>query len=235
MATIDLQGTKFTFSLLPLKLFSDKNFARAEMGIENEFVSYSSVEAGISREELEEWIFSMRRLLAGAYVREHSTSFDRAGFAVDFYPYTEDGKEASREARRENDCVMALRLLMRSKDKKRLLGGVYSFLFHREDIEFFSSKLREEFDEVFAQLIPGSGKHVFVGVSPRGYTGCNYWYLDTTGKVQAGDYVWVRMGRHDTEQIVYVDSVRRFQDGCAPYDPAKVKQVIRKAAKEELE
>jgi hypothetical protein len=130
---------------------------------------------------------------------------------------------------------MALRLLMRSKDKKRLLGGVYSFLFHREDIEFFSSKLREEFDEVFAQLIPGSGKHVFVGVSPRGYTGCNYWYLDTTGKVQAGDYVWVRMGRHDTEQIVYVDSVRRFQDGCAPYDPAKVKQVIRKAAKEELE
>ena len=130
---------------------------------------------------------------------------------------------------------MAIRLLMRSKDKKRLFGGVYSFLFHREDIEYFSSKLREEFDEAFAHLIPGRGKHLFVGVSPRGYTGCNYWYLDPTGKVQAGDYVWVRMGRRDTEQIVYVDSVRRFQDDYAPYDPAKVKQVIRKATKEELE
>ena len=86
MATIDLQGTKFTFSVLPLKLFSDKNLVRVEIGIENEFVSYRGVEKLITREEIEEWIFSMRRLLAGAYVREHSTSFDRSGFAVDFYP-----------------------------------------------------------------------------------------------------------------------------------------------------
>lgn len=235
MATIDLQGTKFSLSILPLKLFSNGHFARTEISIENEFVSYREEGTTIVREELEEWIFSMRRLLAGAYVKEYSLSFEQAGLAVDLYPYTADGKEASREERRRNDCVMAIRLLMRSTDKKRLLGGVYSFLLRREEIEAFSSALRKEFDKSFAHLVHGRGKLLFVGVSPRGYTGCNYWYLDPTGTARAGDYVWVRMGRRDTEQIVYVDSVRRFNDDYAPYDPAKVKQVLRKATKEELE
>ena len=87
---------------------------------------------------------------------------------------------------------------------------------------------------MFAQLIHGSGKHVFVGVSPRGYTGCNYWYLDPSDSIVAGDYVWVRMGRHNTEQVVYVDSVRRFDEQTAPYDPSAVKQVLRKATEKEI-
>lgn len=235
MATIDLQGTQFTLSILPLKLLSNGHFARTEILIKNEFLSYREVGSHLMREELEEWIFSMRRLLAGAYRKEHTLSFEKAGFAVDLYPYTIEGKEATREERRENDCVMAIRLLMRSADKKRFLGGVYSLLLHREEIEKFSATLREEFDKIFFQRVHGRGKHHFVGVSPKGFTGCNYWYLDKSGTVSPGEYVWVRMGRHDVEQIVYVDDVRRFNDDTAPYDPTRIKQVLRKATKEELE
>ena len=104
---------------------------------------------------------------------------------------------------------MIVRLLMRSQEKK-FLGGVYSFMLH------------------------GSGQYHFVGVSPRGYRGCNYWYLDPSGTVEKGDYVWVCMGRHNREQIVYVDSVKDFEERTAPYNPKIVKQVLRKATKREI-
>ena len=37
----------------------------------------------------------------------------------------------------------------------------------------------------------------------------------------------MRMGRHNKEQIVYVDSVRLCTEETAPYDPMRVKKVIR--------
>ena len=129
---------------------------------------------------------------------------------------------------------MVIRLLLKSKDGKTFFGSVHSFLFHKKEIEFFAQKLREEFDENYAQRLHGTGKHLFVGVSPQGYKGCNYWYLDPSDSTLAGDYVWVRMGRHNTEQVVYVDSVKRFDDDSAPYDPATVKQVLRKATNKEI-
>ncbi len=233
MATIDLQGTKFTFSVLPLKLLSGDFKARIEVKIENEYVSYAQIEKEILSVELEEWIFSMFRLLAGAYKREYNVAFENAGIAIDLYPHTENGMEVSRLERRKNDCVMAIRLLMRS-GKSAFFGGVYTLLLHREDILAFATKLRAEYNEIFVKRIHGMGKILFVGVSPLGYTGCNYWYLDASGNTKAGDYVWVQMGSHNTEQIVYVDSVRYFTEETAPYPVYRVKQVLRTATEEEI-
>ena len=235
MASLYTEGTKFSLKILPNSLLSTLQWTRAEICIENEYISYVDEGKIIGREEMEEWIFSMFRLLAGGYKKEQNLLFERAGIAVDFYPYLNDGEEASLEERREKDCVMAVRLLMRSKDKKRLLGGVYSLLFHRSDIEQFAKELRLEFDENFARLIPGRGKYHFVGVSPLGFSGCNYWYLDESKKVTKGEYVWVTMGRHNREQIVLVDSVRQYSEDNAPYNPETVKRVLRKATDEEVQ
>ena len=234
MPTIDLQGTKFGFFVLS-SMLQGRDWATTKIVIENEYISYEDRGKYILRDELEEWIFAMSRLLAGAYNKEYSISFQKAGIAVDLYPYTDGMREIPREERRKNDCVMAIRLLMRSTDKKNFLGGVYSVVLHRAEIESFVAELRKEFDKAFARYGRGKGKYLFVGVSPRGYRGCNYWYLDPTGTTLPGDFVWVRMGRHNTEQIVYVDSVKFCDEGTSPYPPDRVKQVLRKATEEEIE
>lgn len=233
MAEMNLQGTKFSFTLLPLRIFHGEEWARAEISVENDHIAYKCVEKGISSAQLEEWIFCMFRLLAGAYKKEYSLSFESAGFAVDFYAYTEEGNEVSREERRKRDCVMAVRVLMRSK-KGEFLGGVYSLLFHRKDIERFAKALREEYDKIFIKRVHGIGKYLFVGVSPLGYSGCNYWYFDASGEAKKGDYVWAEIGSHNTRQIVYVDSVRYFDEDTAPYNLDSVKQILCDASQEEL-
>lgn len=234
MAEINLQGTKFSFSILPLKILSSDSHARVQISLENEYVAYKQIEKSIPSEDLEEWIFCMFRLLAGAYKKEYNFSFDGAGLALDFYAYTEDGKEVDREGRREHDCVMAIRLLMRSKTGT-FLGGVQTLLLHRDEVEEFAKSLRAEYDKIFVKRVHGMGKYLFVGVSPLGYEGCNYWYWDASNEAKKGDYVWVEMGSHNTRQIVYVDSVRYFTEETAPYPLDRVKQVLCDATKEELE
>ncbi len=231
MATTELNGTKF--GLTP-SAYSDEE-VRVRLCVENERVSYTDENALLSCEELEDWLCAASRLLAGGYEREYSLSFERAGLAVDFYAYTQNGKSVSRVRRREEDCVMAVRLLMRSKDGSRFLGGVYTLLLHRTELENFVEDLQREYAEICVQRVHGMGKYLFVGVSPFGYRGCNYRYLDPTGTVVAGEYVWVRMGRHNTEQIVCVDSARYYGEEDAPFSPARVKQVLRKATAEEIE
>lgn len=228
MATMDVQGTEFSFSLLPLKAFSSARYARARVEIHNEYVHCAYTMENILREDMEEWIFCMFRLLAGAYGTEYSLHFERTGMRVDLCPHTENGCEVSRQERRQNDCVMLISLALQSA-KGKFLGGAQSFIFHRKEIQEFATALREEFYQIFAKYAKGRGKHLFVGVSPLGYPGCNYWYLDPTGKTQAGDRVWVRMGRHNTEQVALVDGVRRFTDDTAPYSPERVRQILRSA------
>jgi len=235
MAAFNVYGTEFTFTILKKRLLSDGFWARVELGVQNEYISYHDILETITREELEEWIFSMFRLLAGAYATQRTLNFERAGLAVDLQAYTENGREVSRQVRRENDCKMAIQFLLRSKDKKKHLGGVQSFVLHRGDIQKFAQSLREEFNEAFGKLVHGRGKYRFVGVSPMGYAGCNYWYFDPTDSVETGDRVWVRMGRHNTEQIAIVDSVRFFDDETAPYDPQTVKRILKKATEQEKE
>ena len=232
MLSIDLQGTNFSLRVLPEN--GNKNFINVEIEIINEYLSYKRICSDMTFEEMEEWLFAMSRLLAGAYGKECNLSFEKAGIAVDLYPYTDNGKAVERLERREKDCVMIVRMLLKSSKGKSFLGGIHSFLFHKKEIEVFSGKLREEFDKYYAQRGHGMGKYLFVGVSPQGYKGCNYWYLDPSESTHKGDYVWVRMGRHNTEQVVYVDSVRRFDDESAPYDPNAVKQVLRKATEKEI-
>ncbi len=232
MATVDVQGTKFSFSLLPLKALSSNRYARARIEIENEYVRYDYTVENILREDMEEWIFCMFRLLAGAYGREYSLSFERTGIRVDLCAHTEDGREVSREERRKHDCLMLMHLALQSR-QGNFLGGTQSFIFHRREIEQFASALRDEFYQIFAKYAKGKGNYLFVGVSPLGYKGCNYWYLDKSGKTKAGDRVWVRMGRHNLEQVVLVDSVRYFTADTAPYSPENVRQVLKPALEED--
>lgn len=229
MATFIDKGTEFTLTILPLKIFSKRDSARIEICIKNEYVSYRQVYENIIRTELEEGIFKMFRLLAGAYKKEYNVAFENTGIALDLCPYTENGGEVSRQRRRENDCVAAMHLLLKSRDNKCFFGGVYSFVLHREELEKFARELRAEFEEAYRSLNKGKGKYLFVGVSPEGFSGCNYWYLDPTKTVRAGDSVWVRMGKHNTEQIAYVDSVRYYDEDNAPYDPQTVKRILKKA------
>ncbi len=236
MATVEIEGTRFSVSILPVRFLSKGQWVRTEIVVENEFVQYREQGENILCEELEQWLVAMFRLLAGGYAFEYNLAFEKAGLAVDLYPYTKDGEEASRQERRDNDCIVAIRMLMRSRDKKRLLGGVYSLLLHRAEIEKFAETLQAEYDEAYAKKrAKERGRYAFVGVSPRGYRGCCYWYLDTTGTVEKGDFVWVRMGRHNIEQIAYVDDVRRCSDENAPYDPSRMKTILRKATPQECE
>lgn len=76
-------------------------------------------------------------------------------------------------------------------------------------------------------------KRLYVGVSPYPYRGKSYWYIDDNGVTEAGSYVWVRMGRHDREQMVYVDCVRWFSEDEEPYPRAQTKKVLRQTTEEE--
>ncbi len=228
MASVESQGTGLTVSIRPSKRAQE--WATVAIGVKNEYIDYAQEEE-ISAEQMEELLVSLSRLLAGAYKREYSLSLENAGLAVDMYPHA---ARASREERRKGDCVVAFRLLMRSKDKA-FLGGVYTLLLHRKELEGFVDELWSEYRENCLQRIPGSGKYRFIGVSPRGRKGCNYQYLDETGEeFKVGDYAWVRMGRRRIEQVVHIDSIRLYGDEDAPYNPQSVKRILRKATKEEI-
>ena len=59
--------------------------------------------------------------------------------------------------------------------------------------------------------------------------------MDEYGLTQEKTYVWVRMGRHDREQLAYVDYVRWTTEENAPYPYEKAKRVLRQATAEEME
>ncbi len=233
MPTLETNGTSFTLQI-PSQEGEDGFWAKTTLKVSNEYLSYAETGRNISREELETLCSALSRLLAGGYDRTYTLNFEKAGLTVDLYAYTENGCAVSREERRKNDCVMSVRLLLRSSDGTRFLGGVYSLFFHRKEIEKFAEELSREYEAAFAHLLRGKGEFHFAGVSPKGYRGCNYLYYDPTGKVEQGDYVWVTMGRHHTEQIVYVDSVRDYTAENAPYNPKTVKQVLRMATGKEV-
>jgi hypothetical protein len=236
MPTIQLQGTEFTCGVQTPKNEAEGAWVRLRLSLKNEYLEYDDTICVLIA-DVEEWLFSMSRLLAGGYAHPYSISFENTGVAVDLYPCIEDmeGKHTrTRAERRESTLAMALRILMRSQSSRRYLGGVYTLLLGREEIAAFVRALRWEFYSVYSAYAAGKGEHAFVGVSPLGYQGCNYWYYDETGEVKSGDYVFVRMGKNATEQIVFVDCARRFSLETAPYDPKRVKRVLRKATAEEV-
>jgi hypothetical protein len=233
MPKINVSGTLFTLNILPPNLFGKGFWAKTEIAIENEYVSYRKINKRFTRDELEHWIFTICRFLAGAYARSYTLNFETVGLTAVFVPYEAEGGEATREELRRNDCVMVLRFPMLTNEDKTL-GGAFSILLHREELKEFVNGLRAEFDAAYEKFEPKKGKYCYVGISPLGYEGCNYWYLDKTNSVKKGDFVWVRMGRHDTLQIAFVDRVRYFDDETVPYDPERLKQVLKKATPKEL-
>lgn len=231
---LNFEGTTLSISIYPPASNADGSWVKIGLGIENEYIRYHD-EIKISFADLDGWITAAFRLLAGAYKGEYSLALEGTGLAVDFYPYTDGNREISREERRSHDCVMAVRMLMRSADKKRFLGGVYTFLAHKEETARFAEEMRRALDEYYGCFADGKGEYLYAGVSPMGYRYCSYWYLDESKSVKPGDFVWVRMGRHNTEQIVTVDRVGYYDAETAPFPPEHVKRVLRKATQEEIE
>lgn len=234
MSTIKLQGTEFSFSVLPPNSNWDGYWVQTKISIKNEVVNYEEISERLSLSELEEFACLTARLLAGAFSKEYSFSVEKPGFAVDFYPFEKDGEQVDRTRLRKEDCVMAIRMLFKDKAGK-LLSGVYTLLLHRAEIKTLLQGIQDELNASYRPIAQKKGKYLFVGVSPLGYRGCKYWYFDPTKTCKTGEYVWVCMGRHNTEQIVYVDDARYFDDEDAPYDPARVKQVLRKATEKEIQ
>ncbi len=76
---------------------------------------------------------------------------------------------------------------------------------------------------------------LYVGVSPYPYRGRGYWYVDEDGVTQPHTYVWVRMGRHDRQQMAYVDCVRWCDKTDVPYPYEQAKKVIRQTTEGERE
>lgn len=76
-------------------------------------------------------------------------------------------------------------------------------------------------------------KVLYVGVSPKPLYGCNYWYVDESGLTKEKTFVWARMGRHDREQLVYVDSILWCEIDVAPYPYDKAKRILRQATQSE--
>ena len=118
-----------------------------------------------------------------------------------------------------------------AKDNAEIESKIKEVMAQIEEVKY---KLQEEFDKVVKKYIQGKGKYSFIGVSPFGFNGCNYWYLDETGMIKEGDYVWAKMGRRKIEQILYVDSIRKSNEDDAPYPLASVKKIIRKATEQEV-
>ena len=232
--SFDFEGTKFTLSISLPDDNAEGFWVDIGLRLENEYTHYED-KIKSTYQEIDEWVTAASRLLAGAYKQEYTLSFGAKGFAVDFYPHTDNGREVSREERRSNDCVMAIRLLMRTADKTSYLGGVYTLLAHRKDVERFATEMRGALDFFYGRFAKCSGSYLFVGVSPWGYQNCSYWYLDESKSVTKGDCVWVRMGRHNTEQIVTVDRVLYCDENTAPFPPENIKRVLRKATREEIE
>ncbi len=159
-----------------------------------------------SYDEVDAFLISVRRFLAGAYNDEATILF--AGVEVVLIPdnktvcFRFDNATVKMDGREAGELSLALRSQLER------------------------SGVRDE---------SGEEKYRFVGVSPRGNRGCYYWYLDPTFSVCEGDYVWVKMGRHNTEQVVYVDGIRRCGEENVPYPVQRAKHVLRKATEREIE
>lgn len=233
MPTIEIGSTSFTFSILPPDKKADDDYAKIKIAVQNEFIAYEEVSERFFKSDVERIMFCLNRLLAGAYGKSRDIELLEQAFTLKLVPYTEGGEEVDRKTRRENECSAVFSFLFLSKDKKRFLDGVYLLTLGKQEIKKLASGLWEEYKEAYEKRQKKWGRYLFIGVSPKGYKGCNYWYMDTSKKAKAGDYVWVRMGKRDLEQIVYVDSVRYCGEDDAPYPLTEAKKILRLTTEEE--
>ena len=81
----------------------------------------------------------------------------------------------------------------------------------------------------------GDSLYKYVKVIFSNDTYFEYSYLDLTGDVKVGDYVWVPAGRYNETKSAYVVSVGEYTKDNAPYPPERTKSILRVATDEETE
>ena len=235
MATVTLQGTTFTLSLQEKPKRWDGYTVNVNLSVKNEFIQYQR-ECRCNFADVETMLFGIFRLLAGGFRREFSLRLEGADAIVDFNPDIESGvTELTRTYLRSRNCKAVFSVLFYSATEKNTLGGVYTIIIPKNALKLFVSALQEEYMPYAEELSKRKGKYMLVGVSPQGYKGCNYWYLDEHKKTKPKTFVWVKMGRGNTLQLVYVDSVRCYNEDEAPYDISLLKRVEKQATKEDEE
>ncbi len=234
MATINLQDTIFTFTVQNKPKRWDGYGLYVRIAVENEFVHYQS-EHHCSFEDVENILFCMRRLLAGGYRKEISVRLEEMNAILHFEPnIPQNPPELTRTFLRSCESKLIWNLLFYSNSKQNTLGGVYTLFFSKIEVATFADVLQFELQAYVDERNARRGEYMFVGVSPQGYKGCNYWYLDTKKQTKTHSYVWVKMGKSSTLQLVYVDNVRYFSMAEAPYDVSSLKQVEGQASEEDL-
>ncbi len=120
-------------------------------------------------------------------------------------------------------------------DKTEYVKKIYSL---KAILEMFSSRNGTRKKKPFigsGETFDQNGEYLYVGVSPKGHYGYNYWYIDEEKQTQPDTYVWVHMGRSNKEQLVYVDSIRYCNENTVPYPIEKTKRILRQATEEEME
>lgn len=234
MATVILRGTTFTFSVQEKPKRWDGYTLSVKISVKNEFIDYAS-ERFCNYEDVEEMLFASFRLLAGGYRKEYTLRLDGVNAVLNFNPDIEEGvTELTRTYLRSRDCKLMFNMLFYSNKEKNTIGGVYSVIIPRNALKLFAETLQTELRPYTDEQNKRRGKYMFVGVSPQGYKGCNYWYLDPEKKTKPNTFVWVKMGRGNALQLVYVDNVRRFDEVSAPYDVTLVKRIVGQATQEDI-
>ncbi len=234
MATVNIHGTEFTFAVAEKPKRWDGYSVYVQLTVENEFIHYHS-ERRCDLGDVEGIVYGIYRLLAGGYRHTHEVPLPNMDAVLLFNPDVETGVEdPTREYLRSRDCKLVWNMLFHSAKEKNTLGGVYVLMIAREALSPFVKALEAELEPYTKECAKRKGKYLFVAVSPQGYKGCHYWYLDPKKKTKAGTFVWVKMGRRKILQLVYVDEVRYFNEENAPCDWSKVKQVERQATQEDI-
>ncbi|MBR2023692.1 MAG: hypothetical protein IJ996_04160 [Clostridia bacterium] len=234
MASVTVRGTTFSFFPQKKPLLWEGNFLNMKISVENEFIHYENVKNRCSFEEVEWLCISLHRLIAGGCRTARYFRIEGAHMSVAIDPGIKNAENCSRELLRAADYTVTISMVMYSQNAEKLMDGGYTLVLNREDIIAFASGLRADLAEYENSLSKRHGKYLFVGVSPQGYKGCMYWYFDPTNKTKPNTFVWVRMGNHKTLQLVYVDSVRRYNDYNTPCDVNGPKRVLKQATAEDV-
>ena len=254
---LQLNGTEVEFSILSS---SGRDWVDIRFLVTTDNIRFEKAGAYLTRNELEKFLSVTDFLLKGKIVRKYSLNWKKLGLKIVFVPNAEIGLMCPEE-RELATCQMQFEIFTRNKDTglwnatsvvvrlarveiEKLLDGLlqeYIVAFgkpqEKDKFSYFHNKETEEQPLIAETGTAQSdeGAYLYVGVSPRGSVGCNYWYVDEEKRTQANTYVWVTMGRRNTEQIVYVDSVRYCNASDAPYPINKTKRVLRQTTQEETE
>ncbi|MBE7068218.1 MAG: hypothetical protein E7381_02845 [Clostridiales bacterium] len=254
---LQLNGTEVEFSILSS---SGRDWVDIRFLVTTDNIRFEKAGAYLTRNELEKFLSVTDFLLKGKIVRKYSLTWKKLGLRIVFVPNAEIGLMRPEE-REHATCQMQFEIFTRNKDTglwnatsvvvrlarveiEKLLDGLlqeYTVAVgkpqEKDKFSYFHNKETEEQPLIAETGTAQSddGAYLYVGVSPRGCVGCNYWYVDEEKRTQANTYVWVTMGRRNTEQIVYVDSVRYCNANDAPYPINKTKRVLRQTTQEETE